>query len=183
MARFLIVYASTHGHTGRIVERVGTTLGTAGHDVVIDDRPGESGPCLHDYDAVIVGASIHSGHHQHEMIDWARHHAVALNMTPAAFFSVCLTAAEDDEQARATACTYLDDFEDRTGWLPRLRTSFAGALQYGEYGFSTRLAMRVLMHRGGHPSDVTRDHDFTDWAAVDEFAVRCSALVPAPVAG
>jgi len=41
--------------------------------------------------------------------------------------------------------------------------------------------MRVLMHRGGHPADVSRDHEFTDWAAVDAFAARCAALLPALV--
>ncbi len=30
--------------------------------------------------------------------------------------------------------------------------------------------MRVLMHKGGHPSDVTRDYDFTDWEAVERLA-------------
>lgn len=181
MARFLLVYASTHGHTGRIAERVAAGLRAVGHDVVLDDRAGETDPRPGDYDAVVVGASIHAGHHQREIIDWARHHAVSLNMLPSAFFSVCLTAAEDDEQARAAVRGFLDDFEDRTGWLPRLRTTFAGALQYREYGFWTRLSMRVLMHRGGHPSDISRDHELTDWPAVDAFAVRCAKLVPAPV--
>jgi menaquinone-dependent protoporphyrinogen IX oxidase len=27
-----------------------------------------------------------------------------------------------------------------------------------------------MMHKGGHPTDTSRDHDFTDWDAVERFA-------------
>jgi menaquinone-dependent protoporphyrinogen IX oxidase len=39
--------------------------------------------------------------------------------------------------------------------------------------------MRLLMHRGGHASDVSRDHDYTDWPAVDAFAQEFAAQVAA----
>ena len=60
-------------------------------------------------------------------------------------------------------------FLDDTGWIPRKTVSFAGALQYREYDFVTRLVMRVLMRRGDHPTDVTEDFDYTDWEAVERF--------------
>ncbi|WP_028063884.1 hypothetical protein [Solirubrobacter soli] len=44
--------------------------------------------------------------------------------------------------------------------------------QYREYDFATRL----LMKRQDHSTDASRDYDFTDWAAVDEFARACAAL-------
>src|SRR5829696_8321467 len=97
-------------------------------------------------------------------------------MMPSAFFSVCLTAVDDTDEAHATTRDYLDDFEERTGWTPRRRTTFAGALQYREYGFLTRLVMRVLMKRGDHPTDTRRDYDYTDWEAVEAFARDCAAL-------
>jgi len=179
MPSVLLLHASTHGHTGTIAARIADDLRSVGHEVVLDDRPQRTDPQPGDYDGVIVGASIHAGAHQDEIATWARHHAVTLNLVPSAFFSVCLTAAEDDDEARAAVRDYLDDFEDRTGWLPRIRTTFAGALQYREYGLPTRIAMRVLMHRGDHPTDTSRDHDFTDWTAVHEFARRCGALAAA----
>ena len=37
--------------------------------------------------------------------------------------------------------------------------------------------MRLLMKRGGHPTDVTRDFDYTDWEAVDRFARECGTMV------
>jgi menaquinone-dependent protoporphyrinogen oxidase len=138
-------------------------------------------PLPHRYDLVIAGASIHAGRHPAAFADWARRHAVALNTRPSAFFSVCLAIAEETDEARAAARDYLDDFEDRTGWLPRARTTFAGALQYREYRLPTRLAMQVMMRRGDHPADIGRDYDYTDWDAVEAFAHECAALL-APAA-
>jgi menaquinone-dependent protoporphyrinogen oxidase len=55
--------------------------------------------------------------------------------------------------------------------------SFAGALQYREYDFVTRLVMRVLMRRGDHPTDVTEDYDYTDWDDVERFGRAYAALL------
>ena len=50
---------------------------------------------------VIVGASIHAGHHQQEFVEWAKRHRATLSLLPSAFFSVCLTAADDTDESRA----------------------------------------------------------------------------------
>jgi menaquinone-dependent protoporphyrinogen oxidase len=176
MAGILLVYASTHGHTARIAARLAKHLREMGHDVVIHDDIATTDPAVNGYDVVIAGASIHSGHHQAELVAWAERHRASLNLRPSAFFSVCLTAAEDSDESRQATRDYLDDFEERTGWTPRLRTTFAGALQYREYDFATRLVMRLLMQRGHHPTDTSRDFDYTDWDSVDAFARACSEL-------
>ncbi len=36
--------------------------------------------------------------------------------------------------------------------------------------------MRLLMAHRHHPTDVTRDYDYTDWGAVDRFAKECAAM-------
>jgi len=181
MTRVLVIYASTHGHTGKIAARIAAVLGSEGHRVDLRGDVAASDPLPHEYDLTIAGASIHAGRHPAAFADWARRHAVVLNMMPSAFFSVCLAVAEDTDQTHATAHGYLDDFEDRTGWLPRVRTTFAGALQYREYGLPTRMAMQVMMRRGHHPADIGRDYDYTDWDAVEAFARECAALL-APAA-
>ena len=85
---------------------------------------------------------------------------------PSAFFSVCLTAADDTDESRAATRAYIDDFAERTGWTPDRTATFAGALQYREYDFVTRLLMRV----GHHETDASRDHDYTDRNAVERWA-------------
>ena len=78
---------------------------------------------------------------------------------------------------------YIDDFTDDTGWTPRATESIAGALQYREYDFATRLLMRLLMRRGGHPTDSSHDYVYTDWDAVDRFGRECAAMAGGVEAG
>jgi menaquinone-dependent protoporphyrinogen IX oxidase len=55
-------------------------------------------------------------------------------------------------------------------------TTFAGALQYREDDFPTRL----LMRRGGHPTDASRDDDDTNW---DAFARAAAARASSEARG
>jgi menaquinone-dependent protoporphyrinogen oxidase len=181
MSEILVLYASTHGHTGRIAAAIGLALERAGAkpDVRCIDQDPEVEPWR--YDAVVVGASVHAGKHQRRMMEWARRNGAALNAMPSAFFSVCLTAAEDTTEAAATVRRLIDEFVEDTGWTPDLARSFAGALQYREYRIFTRFAMKMMMGRGGQPTDTRRDYDYTDWDAVERFAKECAALVPVVV--
>ena len=170
MANVLLLYATKHGHTAKIADRIARTLREEGVVVDVRESHATAGVAPHGYDAVLVGASIHAGHHQREVVDWVKHHEIALNGMPSAFFSVCLAAAEDDEESRAATRKYIDDLVDETGWTPGKAVTFAGALQYREYDFFTRTLIRLMMKRGGHPTDTSRDYDYTDWDAVERFA-------------
>jgi len=174
--RVLVAFASTHGHTAKIAERVAQVLRDRGAQVDVSDLRSGDAPSPARYDVVVAGGSVHRGRHQSELVAWGRRHAAALGFVPSALFSVSLAAAEDTEEALAAARDYLDELEDETGWLPGLRVAFAGALQFREYDFPTRVAMRLLMAHGGHPTDISRDVVYTDWAAVDAFARRCAGL-------
>jgi menaquinone-dependent protoporphyrinogen oxidase len=182
MSEILVLYASTHGHTGRIAAGIGLALEHAGAnaDVRCIDEDHDVAPWR--YDAVVVGASIHAGKHQRRVLEWARRNAAALNAMPSALFSVSLTAAEETAEAAATVRRLTDEFTEATGWRPHLTRSFAGALQYREYRVFTRFFMKMLMARQGHPTDTRRDYDYTDWAAVERFGAECAALVPQPMA-
>jgi menaquinone-dependent protoporphyrinogen oxidase len=184
MPRILLLYTSTHGHTAKIAKRIAATLEGDGATVDLHAlQAHDTRPAPPDYDAIILGGSIHAGHHQRALVRWAERHHAALNLTPSAFFSVCLTAADDTEESRAATRGYLDDFVERTGWTPRASTTFAGALQYREYDVATRALMRLLMARKDHPTDSSQDYDYTDWEAVERWARELAAtLTPAVTA-
>ena len=181
MPNVLILYASTHGHTRKVASCIAATLERDGVTVAQHDvRAGGPEPAALDFDAVLVGASIHVGHHQREVIEWAERNRTGLGMRPSAFFSVCLTAADDTDESRAATRGYLDDFVEQTGWTPERSVPFAGALQYLEYDFATRLLVRLLMRKQGRPTDASHDYDFTDWDAVEHFAHACTTSLTTP---
>jgi menaquinone-dependent protoporphyrinogen oxidase len=174
MPRFLVVYSSTHGHTAKIAASIADTLRADGATVELEAV--EAAPVPADFDAVVVGASIHAGHHQREMRDWVKLHRTSLGIVPSRFFTVCLTMAEDTEESREATRTYVDEFLEATGWSPDRPIAFAGALQYLEYDFATRLVVRLLMKQMHRPTDASRDYDYTDWDAVERFAHECAQL-------
>jgi menaquinone-dependent protoporphyrinogen oxidase len=177
MPAILVLYASKHGHTAKVAARIAAAAEAAGAKVDLHDAgvPGRADPAR--YDAVVVGASIHAGRHQGEVVDWARVHHAALDRMPSAFFSVSLTAAEDSEEARLATRRYVDEFREATGWSPDRTETVAGALQYREYDFMTRLLIRLIVRKKeGHPTDTSHDYDYTDWGAVERFGRECAEL-------
>ena len=183
MVNVLIAYASTHGHTAKICRRIADVLQSDDLDVDLCDLGAGDDPDPRDHDGIIVAASIHKGTHQHETTRWVRRRRDALAGRPTAFVSVSLTAAEDTDEAREFTQGALHDFAVETGWTPDRAVAFAGALQYREYDFFTRTLMRLLMRRGGHPTDTSHDYDYTDWDAVAAFAKDFDNNLPSQPAG
>ena len=144
-ARVLVAYASTHGHTAKIADRI--AQGLREHDVSVHVREiGTPGAHLEpaEFDGVVVGASVHLHHHQRAVIDWIAEHRTTLNGCPSAFFSVSLTAADDTDEARAATRAMIADVVDRTGWTPATTAAFAGAFEFREYNLPTRVLMHLI---------------------------------------
>ena len=96
----------------------------------------------------------------------------ALSSLHSLFISVSLTAAEDTQEARDATQRCVDDFVDETGWEPSRTIPVAGALQYREYDVATRTLIRLMMRRGGHPTDASHDYDYTDWEGLDRIGAE-----------
>ncbi|MDO8188527.1 flavodoxin domain-containing protein [Conexibacter sp. JD483] len=176
--RVLVAYASNHGQTRLVAERIAAVLDALGLDADMHDLEARAAdPFGPDYAGVVVAASIHAGHHQKCAKHWAQAHAASLGSTPSAFVSVSLTAADDSDEARAQTTQLIDAFTDETGWHPLQTLACAGALRYREYDVATRVLMRLIARRHGQPTDVHRDVEFTDWDAVEQFARGFSATV------
>ena len=166
--RLLLLYFTREGQTGRIAERIAARLAEAGHDV--DRRDGAQSADLDAmaYDAVIVGASIHYGHHSIAAHLWAFRHRKALAAKPGAFFSVSLTGGGPGARP-LVAQKYLNAYLSRTRWQPRTTASFGGALPYSRYTPFTRQLVRLFVRMAGGDTDASRDYEYTDWQAVERF--------------
>ena len=168
MSRILLLYATIEGQTARIAERIAHTLREKGHSVEILPADAQEAD-LTAYDGVIVGASIHYGHHPAYVRTLVRRQRDALSARHSAFFSVSLSAGGPRPKPKA-AQRYIDKFLRRTGWQPQLVASFAGAVKYSLYGPIKRRVMIVFVGLGGGETDTSRDYDYTDWEAVERFA-------------
>lgn len=172
----LVVYASTHGHTAKVADRVAQSMRAQGLEVDLRDVASAADVQPGHYDVVVVGASLHKERHQKAIADWVGTRREALEQRPSLFFSVSLSAAEDSDAARAATQHCIDRFCAETGWTPGRTEPIAGCLQYREYDVFTRQLMRLLMHRMGHPTDASQDYDYTDWDAVDQLGRDAAVL-------
>lgn len=182
MSRILIVYGSTYGQTGRIVERLSSDLTVAGHRVTAwkgDQLPAR--PVLSGYDGYVIAGSVLYGKYQPYLVEFARSNAERLASMPGVFVSVCGALIGDWAEGPKEARKYEASFQQLTGWTPSLVRSLPGALNYTRYGLLTRFIMKMISRRTGRPTDTSRDWDGTDWAAVDRLAVEIDELVRPPV--
>jgi menaquinone-dependent protoporphyrinogen oxidase len=172
----LLVYGSTHGHTATIAARIAASMAEQGVEVDVREAAAAGDAHPEHYDVVVVGGSLHRGHHQQEVTDWCQKRRSALVERPAAFFSVSLSAADDSAESRADAQRCIDEFCAETGWQPVRTEAIAGCLEYREYDVFTRQLMRLLMRRSGRPTDTSHDYEYTDWDRVDGLGREFAAL-------
>jgi len=166
--RILVVFHTSEGQTAKIAERIAGTLreGGASVDVVDTEGAGE----VAGYDAVVLGDSIHLGHHSTELIRFAKDNADALHAAHTAVFQVCLTSANPDAAHTEVAQRLVHELLDETGLDPEIVGMFAGAVLYTRYGWAKRRILREIVRREGGDTDISRDHEYTDWDAVAAFA-------------
>ncbi len=177
MTEILLLYATTHGHTEKIAARIARVIREAGLRVTVLEPPDATQLERARFAGVIVGASVHVGRHQREVVEWAEANRDWLETIPTAFFSVSLIAADDSEEAREGTRELIESFAAETGWRPGHAVALAGALQYREYDPFTRSLMRLMMQLGDRPIDTSQDHELTDWDEVDAFAREFAAAV------
>jgi menaquinone-dependent protoporphyrinogen oxidase len=172
MATVLVVYATKEGQTGKIARHITGTLRLAGHSVQLVDADHSRGPIpLERFQAVFVGAPIHAGGYPRSVVRFARAQRALLERVPSAFFSVGLAVASRTSDGRAQTLPLVEKFMKQTGWRPTRVELVAGALQYSKYNFLIRFVMRRISAKEGGDTDTLHDYEYTDWPALDRFAL------------
>lgn len=189
--RILITYATTHGQTARIAERIAARMRLSGAEVEVAKlRLLAAEPDVSAFDAVIVGDRVHGGRYHYRITHFVRRHLHVLRSRPSAFFSVSLLQFSKDAAHRAETVAIPGHTLARLGWKPDRIEVIAGALTWSRYGVLGRLVMKAIWKNALDRIDPTHDQVFTDWAQVDRFAdafVRFAELrrrgAPAPWPG
>ena len=168
MARILIVFSTTDGHTREICNRLRGIIEQHAHQVVLLSVADATGADLETCDKIVVGASIRYGKHNPRLVDFIERNAQALNRKASAFFSVSVVARKPGK-SQPHNNPYVRRLLRTIAWRPWAVAVFAGKIDYPRYGPVDRLVIRFIMWLTGGPTDPSAVVDFTDWRQVEAF--------------
>ena len=175
MAKVLIRYSTTDGHTIEICGRIKTVIEAAGDSVEI--RNLAETPSLDglDFDKIVIGASIRYGKHQKVVNEFIARNQATLESKPNALFSVNVVARKPEKCTPETN-PYLQKFLRKIDWQPQHLGVFAGKIDYPALGPFDRTMIRFILWMGKGPTDPTQVVEFTDWDKVEEFGRKIASL-------
>jgi menaquinone-dependent protoporphyrinogen oxidase len=177
-----VFYATREGQAQRVAERVASDLRAHLIDADVINVRTLRRPI--DWPAYAIGfvvASVHAGSHEKEMIEFVTRSTAELTRLHAPFLSLTLSEAgaalasnsvAQREAARADALRMIDEFVQQTGWQPSRCLPVAGALMYSKYNVIVKWVMKRIAHKAGFDGPTTRDYEFTNWRAVDQFVAE-----------
>lgn len=169
--KVLVAYASRHGATKGIAERIAQTLEPRGYDVTL--QPADEVPAVDAYDAFIIGSAAYAGHWLKEAAGFVRKHRGVLAGRPVWLFSsgpigtdlVDAKGRDVFETARPA------EFAEFAASIhPRAEGIFFGAFDPNAepIGFMERLGapfLRLPAVREAMPAG-----DFRDWPRIEAWA-------------
>lgn len=175
MSNILIIYSSQNGQTLKICHRLQSVIERYAQPVTLVSIEEADRVNLQAYDKIVIGASIHYGHHAPQVLAFIERNQSILESKPNAFFSVNLVARKPDKQT-PDSNPYMRKFLKRMRWKPKQLAVFAGKLDYPSYNVFDRCLIRLIMWLTKGPTDPSAVVEFTDWVQVDAFGELISSM-------
>jgi menaquinone-dependent protoporphyrinogen oxidase len=176
--KVLVAYATKHGATQGIAERIAVGLGAAG--LRADVKPIRSVGDVSGYGAVVVGSAAYIGHWLPEATEFVRAHRAVLTDRPTWLFSsgpLGTGPMKPLAQGQRVAAEPKEVPELREAIRPRDHRVFSGALTPAKLGLRDRAIRTLPAGRALLP-----EGDFRDWTDIDAWAAGiASELAPASV--
>jgi menaquinone-dependent protoporphyrinogen oxidase len=173
--RVLVAYASRHGATVGIAERIADGLTAAGFDA--EARDVKEVDDIAPYQAFVVGSAAYMHHWLKEATSFVTRHRAVLSGSPVWLFSsgpvgTDLVDAEGRDIFEVSRPVEFDELKTMVN--PRQERVFFGAWDPDAepVGFAERLAKPFLRLA---PKDALPTGDFRDWAAIDQWAAEIAA--------
>jgi len=164
----LIAYASRHGATAGIADRIAATMRAEG--LAAEVRPVEEIEDISAYEAVVLGGASYLFHWLRDATRFARRHGDELRQRPVWLFSSGPLGTErvDDEGRDVLETARPKEFEELSRVLhPRGERVFFG--KYDPNAPPVGVTERVMRHLPA-AGEATPAGDFRDWAAVEDWA-------------
>jgi menaquinone-dependent protoporphyrinogen oxidase len=178
--RVLVAYASKHGSTREIADRVAGVLRAGGADA--EAMPVGAAVDPSGYDAFVVGSAVYYDSWMKEAVRFVRAHRVRLASRPLWLFSsgpIGRSRTDGDGRDLRDVSVPKEIAGFRAALRPRDHRVFFGVLDRRRFTLVERLLW--VLPAGG---ELFRDGDFRDWADVDGWAARIAReLAPAGPAG
>jgi menaquinone-dependent protoporphyrinogen oxidase len=160
--RVLVAYATKHGSTRGIADRIAEELREAGLDVALAEvrEVKEVTP----FDAVVLGSALYAGRWRGEAVSFVKRHRAELATRPLWLFS----SGPLDTKTETEALEMPTSVANVTAGLsPVDHETFGGALQHGTPGFVEGLMLRSVAG------------DFRDWDHVTAWSREIAAELTA----
>lgn len=158
--KVLVAYASEHGSTRGVAERIGARLREHGHDTdvrAMDEAPDPAG-----YAAVVLGSAIYDQRWLPVARDFVHRHTGPLAGRPLWLFSVGAPGALRGAWRRFAAVEEPKVIaEFRAAVRPREHRLFSGVIRREHLPFRGRVLFRLMGCRYG---------DYRDWPAIEAWA-------------
>lgn len=163
----LVAYASKHGSTAGIAERIAKVLGADGRDVVL--RQVGSVDDVSGYDAYVVGSSIYAFHWSKDATTFVQRHRDAMAGRPVWLFSsgplgTSTTDPKGRDAREFAGPKELDELREAVE--PVDHRVFYGSLELEALSPGER-AVRRLMPNG---RELMPEGDYRDWDEIEEWA-------------
>jgi menaquinone-dependent protoporphyrinogen oxidase len=151
----LIAYASKHGSTREIAERISEKLRQIGKKA--ETRSVDTVKDPESYEALIIGSAIYYGSWLKEATEWVHRNQTILATHPVWLFSSGPLGAEvKDAELQPKEIAGL-----RETIRPRDQRIFFGALDHNHLSFAERMMVKAVRAPEG---------DFRDWEAIEAWA-------------
>jgi len=179
--KILVAYASRHGATKGIAERIAETLEQ--DELEVSLRNVIEVESITEFDAFVIGSSAYMLHWEKEAAGFIRRHAAELSTRPVWLFSSGPVGTDrvdkkGNDVLAASAPSEFGEFPDLIH--PREQKVFFGVYNPEREGasFMERLVLKMPAIKEALPSG-----DFRDWAEIERWAHGIAlALGPVPVA-
>lgn len=151
----LVAYASKHGSTQGIAERITEKLRQMGKQA--ETRPVDTVKDPGSYEALVIGSAIYYGSWMKEATEFVRRNETMLAGRPVWLFSVGPLGVDfmDDEQQPKEKAEFQNAIK------PRDHRVFFGALDHNKLSFTERMMAKGVRAPEG---------DYRNWEAIDAWA-------------
>lgn len=164
--KVLVGYATVHGSTAEVAQRIGDVLTQEGLQVTVADV--NTLTQVDDYDAFVMGTPIHAGTWLPELTGFMKTLKNRASRTPVYVWVTCIRVLE--EYGMSHAMDYYMIPEIMSQLNIRGKTAFAGKLDIEQVDWNERWSLAARYD--GHAWPTNFDGDFRDWKKITDWAAE-----------